>query len=81
MDIDEAKNLIEEPRGFPLALTLNSGEKYVLPPGSRAVDHGTDTLLVLIPREGVPDAFLGTGRSFYVGAVNIASLEPLQQTA
>ena len=81
MDIEEAKHLIEEPRHFPLRLTLNSGEHYELPPGSRAVDHGTDTLLILIPRTGVPDASLGTGRSFYVGGVNIASLEPLPQTA
>jgi hypothetical protein len=29
----------------------------------------------------VSDAFLGAGRSFYLGAVNIASLEPLSQTA
>jgi hypothetical protein len=81
MDIDEAKNLIEEPRGHTLRLTLNSGDQYELPPGSRAVNHGTDTLLIFIPREGVSDAFLGTGRSFYLGAVNIASLEPLSQTA
>ena len=81
MEIDEAKSLIEEPRRSSLKLTLDSGKGYKLPPGSRAVEHGSDTLLILIPREGVDDAFLGTGRSFHIGAVNIASLEPLQQTA
>ena len=81
MDIDEAKKIIEEDRSFSLRLTLNSGKQYELPPGSRAVDHGTDTLLILTPRQGVEDASFGADRSFYIGAVNIASLEPLQQTA
>jgi len=71
MDIDELVNLINAERSTTLELSMNSGRSYRLPPGARAYDHGSDTLLLLWPAD-VPYKL---SRSVYIGGVNVSSVE------
>ena len=71
MDIEDILTLINADRSTHLRLYTDNGKVYDIPPGTRAYDHGNDTLFIVWPGD-LPHQ---VKQSVYIAVTKVSKVE------